>query len=256
MFGFLLKKTFYDLWDHLFSLLLLNLIFMALFFTAFFLPALFSSAQWPLFKTALFCACFFAMSLHVSAASGCVNALSSERNFDKTGYVRLVIKAFKPALFLALIAAVPVFIFAVVIPFYLGTGSFFGIVTALFCSWMLLFGAAALQFFPVLYWRLEKRPLKAVKKCFLVFFDNVLLSLFLLVFNGVLCIFIFPCPSIPLLYLDEALRLLLLKYDWIETHPPGNEAARQKVPWDEILAEEKEKTGNRTWRDFIFPWRN
>jgi len=48
-------------------------------------------------------------------------------------------------------------------------------------------------------------------------------------------------------------RLRLLKYDWLEAHPDAN---RKKIPWDELLIEEREKTGTRTLKNLIFPWKD
>ena len=63
----------------------------------------------------------------------------------------------------------------------------------------------------------------------------------------------FPGPVGVLLYLDEALRLRLLKYDYLEANP---EADRKKIPWDALLIDEREKTGDRTLKNFIFPWKD
>jgi hypothetical protein len=69
--------------------------------------------------------------------------------------------------------------------------------------------------------------------------------------------FLLPGPAGLLLFLDEALRLRLLKYDWLEANPDttGSKKRRQ-IPWDAILIEEREKTGDRSFRSFIFPWKD
>jgi hypothetical protein len=54
-----------------------------------------------------------------------------------------------------------------------------------------------------------------------------------------------------LLFLDEALRIRLLKYDWLEENP-----GRRKIPWDILLEDEREKTGSRTIKGLIFPWKD
>jgi hypothetical protein len=65
--------------------------------------------------------------------------------------------------------------------------------------------------------------------------------------------FLAPGPAGVLLFLDEGLRLRLLKYDWLEANPDAN---RRKVPWDALLIEEREKTGTRSFKNFIFPWKD
>jgi hypothetical protein len=64
---------------------------------------------------------------------------------------------------------------------------------------------------------------------------------------------LFPGPAGILLFLDEAMRLRLLKYDWLEANPDAN---RRKIPWDALLIEEREKTGTRSLKSFIFPWKD
>jgi hypothetical protein len=50
--------------------------------------------------------------------------------------------------------------------------------------------------------------------------------------------FLFPEPASVLLYLDEALHLRLLKYDWLEVNADAN---RHKILWELLLIEEREK---------------
>jgi hypothetical protein len=61
-----------------------------------------------------------------------------------------------------------------------------------------------------------------------------------------------PGPAGMLLLMDEALRLRLRKYDYLEANP---RADRRKIPWKELLEEDVELTGTRTLRNFIFPWK-
>jgi hypothetical protein len=70
--------------------------------------------------------------------------------------------------------------------------------------------------------------------------------------------FLFPGPGGILLFLDEALRLRLLKYDWLEANPAADpaQARKRKIPWDEILIDERERTGTRSFKSFIFPWKD
>ena len=93
----------------------------------------------------------------------------------------------------------------------------------------------------------------------LISLDNSGLAIFVLLHNfialllSVFLAFIFPGPAGALLYLDEALRLRLLKYDWLEANPGAD---RKKIPWDALLIEEREKTGVRTLKNLIFPWKD
>ncbi|MDR0683993.1 MAG: hypothetical protein LBF83_02555, partial [Spirochaetaceae bacterium] len=106
---------------------------------------------------------------------------------------------------------------------------------------------------------LDTKLTKIIKKSFIIFFDNPGLCIFAFFHNlallalSVLLAFLIPGPAGILLFLDEALRLRLLKYDWLEENP---DADRRKIPWESLLIEEREKTGSRSFKSFIFPWKD
>jgi hypothetical protein len=81
---------------------------------------------------------------------------------------------------------------------------------------------------------------------------SFILTLVMLVLSVVLA-FLLPGPGGVLLFLDEGLRLRLLKYDWLEANPEAN---RRKIPWETLLIDEQEKTGTRSFKSFIFPWKD
>ena len=145
-----------------------------------------------------------------------------------------------------------------VIPFYLDFESIWGILLSALIFWTLVIGVLSLQFFITIVARLDPRIVKAVKKCFLIFFDNTGFCVFSFFHNLVLLIisaltaFLIPGPAGILLYLDEALRLRLMKYDWLEAHPGEG----RRIPWDALLIDARDKTGTRSLRNFIFPWKD
>ena len=55
----------------------------------------------------------------------------------------------------------------------------------------------------------------------------------------------------------NALRLRLYKYDWLEEHPDyeNDRDKRADVPWDQLIADDKESLGERKLLSFIFPWK-
>jgi hypothetical protein len=83
-------------------------------------------------------------------------------------------------------------------------------------------------------------------------FFTLIHNLVVLVLSG-FAAFLFPGPAGLLLFLDEGLRLRLIKYDWLEANP---DADRRNVPWDTLLIDEREKTGSRSLRGLIFPWKD
>ncbi|MDR1095946.1 MAG: hypothetical protein LBL31_06125, partial [Spirochaetaceae bacterium] len=152
-----------------------------------------------------------------------------------------------------------ILVVTVAIPFYLGMRSPLGILLAAFIFWLIVILALALQFFFAIHFRLGDKIPKALKKCFIIFFDNPGLCLFALIHNTIIAVisvllaFLAPGPAGMLLFLDEAFRLRLLKYDYLEANPDAN---RKRIPWDALLIDERERTGTRTLRNFIFPWKD
>jgi len=259
MIGFLIKKTLYDLWDNMFRIVLLNLGFYIC--TAVpLLPALLpniidSSPIVIIFAVLGTLIC----SIYLSTAALTIKSISD--------YGNITFKDFFGNLKTALPAGIAMFVFlfiiyvvlTVVIPFYASMASIVGLIISALLVWVVIFAFLSFQFYFSVYARLGAKLIKSLKKCMLISLDNTGMAIFLLIHNilalliSVIFVFMFPGPVGVLLYLDEAIRLRLLKYDYLEANPTAN---RKKIPWDALLIEEREKTGNRTLRNFIFPWKD
>jgi len=126
---------------------------------------------------------------------------------------------------------------------------------------------------------------KAVRKCFMMLFDNTsfmvalfitlnvsapyVIGLFLLLFLGFPTrllafgspLLLLPGPASSVLLLTVAFKLRLYKYDFLEkqqqskTEQEGRKLRRARIPWDALLAEDRELVGVRTIRGMIFPWK-
>ena len=137
-----------------------------------------------------------------------------------------------------------------------------GLAAALISFWICLFTIGIIQFYPAVYYRLGMKPVKCLKKCAIIFFDNTGFCFFTLFINIILSVFIFTLPGFFLSYLDQALRLRLLKYDYLDNITANQDNILQetgqkriKIPWNELLIEEREKTGERGLKSLIFPWK-
>ena len=77
-----------------------------------------------------------------------------------------------------------------------------------------------------------------------------------------------PGPASAVLLLTVAFKLRMYKYDFLEEQraassrepeagykPPRGRRLRVRVPWDALLAEDREQVGVRTVRGMIFPWK-
>ncbi|MDR2471480.1 MAG: hypothetical protein LBD09_05165 [Treponema sp.] len=269
MTGFTVKKFFYDLWDNFFGVMILNFGFLLSLSLAFVLPPLVPAAEFP-WALILFGLLIYWLFLYLCTAALLLREVSDYRRVSLSGLGSRLKNALAPAALLCAALALILFVLRFTVPAYLALGGVAGLGAAFFSCWFCLFLAAAIQFYPAVYGRLGARPLKCLKKCALFFLDNTGFCLFALALNAVMIIPVIPCPGLPLLFLDEALRLRLLKYDWLEEQrrgggPESGEGSgavrpgrrgRTVIPWEALLAEEKEKTGTRSLRSFIFPWKD
>jgi hypothetical protein len=260
MIGFLLKKTFYDLWDNAFKIIVLNLGFLAC--TA--IPILFTSltaqlADSAILNLVIIALGIFVCSVYLSAAAFSIKTISDYGNFTFGSFFASFKQAWPAGLVMGGFTFLLFLIFTLILPFYLTMEPFAaGIVVSAIIFWSSIFAILSFQYFFTVYIRLSTNIIKTFKKCILISLDNTGFSIFL-VFNNIFALLIsviialmFPGPVGVLLYLDEALRLRLLKYDWLEANPGAD---RRKIPWDALLIEEREKTGTRSFRNFLFPWK-
>jgi hypothetical protein len=257
MIGFLIKKTFFDLWDNMFRVALVNLGFIISAAFPIFIPTLLEPVP-PLAILALLAGILWCF-VYLMAAALSFKEVSDYGAFGFADFFRNLKAAWPAGLILGLLVFLLVLMVTMVIPFYLSMNSIIGLLFSALIFWTLVAGILSFQFFPAVRARLDTKLTKVIKKCFLIFFDNPGLSIFSLIHNLILLVistllaFLFPGPAGILLYLDEALRLRLLKYDWLEANPGAN---RRKIPWEALLIDEREKTGTRSLKNFIFPWKD
>jgi hypothetical protein len=260
MIGFLLRKTLYDMWDNLLKIVVINLGFLISTAVPVFLPMLASKFAAPVaVEMALAALGVIFCSIYLAAAAYSFTSVSDYGSFTFADFFRNFKYAWKPGIAMGLFLGFLYLVFTTILPFYLAIESPAGLFLAAVVFWATVFAIISFQFYFAVYARLGKKLGKSFKKCMIISLDNSGLALFLLINNVIaiavsaITIFMFPGPVGALLYIDEALRLRLLKYDWLEANPNAN---RKKIPWDELLIEEREKTGVRTFRNFIFPWKD
>ena len=257
MIGFLLKKTFFDGWDNLFRLALVNIGFIASAALPILVPSLLVSV--PLLAIAVAAIGVLWCFVYLTAAAICLKTVSDYGGFGFADFFVAVKDAIPSGLILGLIVGLLGLFGYTALPFYFSMKSPVGIFAAALVFWSLVIAAFALQYYLPIRARLDRDPRKIIKKCFILFFDNPGLSIFASVHNLILLglsfflAFLIPGPAAMILFMDEALRLRLMKYDYLEANPDAN---RRKIPWDELLVDEREKTGTRSLRSFIFPWKD
>ena len=260
MTGFLLKKTFFDLWDNLFRIVLVNAGFTVSAALVLVVPRLLSAVPWlpalVFFAGALWCLAYLA------AAAACVKRVSGYGNFGFGDFFRGLLSGWPAGIFLGILALWIRFFVQYLFSLLRPLSPVLRVSLAGLAFWFLLTVFLSLQFFLALRVRLAGGIAAAVKKSFLFCIDNPLFCLFSALCTAAalllsLCTaLLFPGPAGILLFLDEGLRLRFLKYEWLEQNPVPGPPARRKVPWDVLLTEERARTGTHTLKGFFFPWKD
>jgi uncharacterized membrane protein YesL len=260
MIGFLIKKAFFDFWDNMLRMILVNLGFIASLTIPVFLPGLIPI---PILSLLVFAAGLLWCFVYLAAAALSVKAVSDYGVFGFSDFLANLKKGWKTGLALGIAGFLLYVIATNAIPFYLRLNSLFGLFLAAVIFWTMAAAIFSLQFFFAIRARLDTKLVKVFKKSFIIFFDNPGFAIYSLLHTVVILIIsaalalLLPGPAGVLLFLDEALRLRLLKYDWLDANPDETGSKkRRKIPWDEILIDEREKTGTRSFRSFIFPWKD
>ncbi len=258
MFFSAIKKTFFDLWDHLFFAMAVNLVFtlstlgltsLSFLFQGLGPVGLFVFLPLPLLAAAVLggLATFWARDITVKGSAHFADVLPH------------LVASWKPSLAfgLAWIVLAAGFLFGV--PFYSSVNSIVGFVFGVVMAWALFFGTGMSLYYPGLNAQVEAKVGKLVRKSFLVFLANpwtslvMILVFFLGLAGTILTLGFFPGILGLSIWLQVCFKFVMAKYEWIEANP---EADHKKVPWNVILAEDMEKVGPRSLKSLIFPWKD
>lgn len=256
MFGFLIKKAFFDFWDHMGRMLVQNFVMMALVLLFFFSPRLWGERADLILITWI--TLFLVYSLYVGTLYRLQKAVSDNQGEEQVSLRQALREAALPSLgywFLMSLMGVSV---VVGLRFYMNLGSVWGVIAATILFWMMLILFFAFQFFFPVYNRLQPRFFSALKKSLIIFLDNPLHSLLIILWGLLLSVvsfflmFFMPGPSGITLWFDESVRMLLKKYDYLDENPEANP---RHIPWRIITHSDRETLGTRTIKSTIFPWK-
>jgi uncharacterized membrane protein YesL len=256
MFGFLVKKAFFDMWDNIFRIIIMNLGYIAVLAIFFLLAPLFLSVPVLFFAT-------LAVGIAVLAAyTGGVSRMCSEiADYKQPGFqdfYKFLKESWPSSLLLALIITGYLLIISVAFQFYGGMKSLVGPLAVALLFWVTVAGGLASQYYFPLQSRLDRKFRKIVRKSFLVFFDNpmfsigIFVSALIILVGSVFTALLLPGISTILLWWNIAFKLRLYKYDWLEQNPGAH---RRRIPWDALLVDDRERVGKRTLKGMIFPWK-
>lgn len=257
MTGFFIKKAFFDGWDNLIGMVMLNLGHLTIFLLMLFSLSL--SEYSFLLMVLVLIALLFVNAVYSGACSNAVFGYSNYRrntwNDFRDGFSRY----FRHSLLYFVVTLILASIISFVIPFYFSMNNILGTLVTIVLGWIVIFAALALPYYFALSSSLPgDRPMKTLKKCFIVLADNMGFSFFYLIYNAICLVLTFftlgLVPGIAGMNLasHDAVKLMMLKYDYLEENP---DVDRKHLPWEDILYDEKEKVGPRSLKSMIFPWK-
>lgn len=268
MILFFIKKNFWEGWDNLLWLVLANLFALTIAIADFFIIRLtltyITDPMWLgiVLSLLLIAAGIFAITtLAMSLSKSCAELV----NFKSVSYKEIITKmkgSFLSAFLFTILLAALLSLAWFSIPFYLGLQNMVGVLFASIVFWALVMFLLALQWYFPLEAQMHGGFKKTLKKSFILMFDNFGFSIFFFIYSlillalSVVTLSIIPGISGIMLAQNNALRLRLYKYDWMEEHPdiPYKQAKKQ-IPWDELTAEDDENIGPRSLKSLIFPWK-
>ncbi len=256
MVGFFIKKAFFDGWDNLIPMVLFNIAHMV--FLLVVLGILYAFGSSPAVGIPLLLLLLIVYSIYDAAQASATYGWASYRANSFADFKSGIVRNYRHGLLLGLVRCIMLFVCFVVIPFYFRAGGVFTIISMVL-FWFSLSALLAMNYYMPLSLALPgDRPMKTLKKCFIVLADNVVFSVFFGIYIFICTIFtivtvgFLPGFSGMQLASMDAVRLLMLKYDYLEEHPEGR---KQRLPWEEILWDEEEKVGPRSLKNMIFPWK-
>lgn len=261
MFGFIIKKNFCDGWDNLLNLVITNLIFLFAGIGLVYINIVAFKIA-PIFLVISFTITSIIVSILAFAYGDVAADIANFKGVRFSDYFKNIPGVIKDAVLFGLLVSAIVLLSIFCFDFYFiqNQSSFYSVIGILLL-WMDVFAALSLQWFIPIRSLMHNDFKKCLKKSLIIFFDNTAFSVAVGLYNLVLIIlsvaFIGFIPSISGLLISStnALRIRLYKYDYLEEHPELTGRERNRIPWEDLIYEDREALGPRKWKSFIFPWR-
>ena len=259
MIGFFIKKAFFDGWDNLIGLIIFNIGFVLCLAAGYGVALTFQfSIALGITLSLLF---FVLLTIVICGVAFSVKEYAFYQRAGFKNFWKNIKESWKLALVYALFMFIILVIIFFVIPFYAGFSGTSGIIGAVISAilfWVMFFSVMALMYYLPLISQLKLSPKKAVKKSFLLVFDNMGFSIFLFIYTlitfivSIFSAFLIPGFAAIFMAHQDAVKLLALKYNYLEENPDAN---RKRIPWNVLLIEDRDRVGHRTLRGMLFPWK-
>lgn len=287
MYGFLLKKNFCDGWDNLLSVVITNVIFLfvglgIVTLNGSIIGKIITDAGFSnvdsidmnivLSKISLnnilliifsFILSFIIASIVIFAYGDSAASIADFRGIHYADFFKAIPGVIKDATLFGLMCSLILMISGFSICYYFAQQTTITFMMGAAICWIDIFIILSLQWFVPLRSNMHNNFRKCLRKCFIIFFDNTafsvltgLYTIFLLVLT---VLFIGFLPSVAGIEIAKAnaLRLRLYKYDYLEEHPElQTKRERSRIPWEELIYDDRETLGPRKLRSFLFPWKD
>lgn len=260
MIGFLIKKSFFDSWDNLVFLVILNLGSIVVIAVLVGLPLVGAGDSLPGFLL-LGIPGFLLLGLYNGLIFPSLQEISNYRTPSLKDAIRTFRKVFRQILVVTLLNLVVSICVVTGLLFYQGLGGIMGAFGGGLVFWAAIFWYGSIQYYLPLLCRFHGGATKNLKKSFLIFAGNPGFSVFVMFWSFLIWLLsiptalLIPGTSSILLFRQVAFKLRFYKYDYIEEHG-GDLSAKIKIPWDEMLEEDRECVGPRSLKGMIFPWKD
>ena len=274
MFVFFLKKNFCRIWDNFFHTIFVNFPMMVISILAYFFCSRMAGIQegTPLgsltFMISVIISCMIWGILFLAEGENAASISKYDTPKFKT-FLTQIPHCIKDGILLGLCQAILILAVLISIPYYFkvwkpldgSEGSMTGLVMMACVFWVVIIASLALQWILPIRSLMHNKFRKCLKKSFIIFFDNPLFSIGVALVNllnlalTLVSMGILDGPATMAITSTNALKLRLYKYDWLEVNPGLTKSQRKHVPWDDLLVKEKRLLGKRTFRSFIYPWK-
>ena len=271
MYGFLFKKNFCDGWDNLFTVVVINVLFLISMVGVILLSSFVTQhlnenttdMAFYLIQTGILFIGIFIFNIFEFAYGEQAQKIANFEGIHFLDFFKRIPGVLLDAFLFSLLIIAIVFISVYSLTFYiLQQQTIMGLFVGALLFWIDIIIALSLQWFVPIRSTFHNKFGKCLKKCFIIFMDNtgfsIIMGLYHLLLTALSILPIGFFPSITGLSISKhnAFRLRMYKYDYLEEHPELKTAKdRKKIPWEELIYDDREALGPRKLRSFLFPWK-
>jgi len=257
MILFSIKKSFFDLWDHLLPSALINLGFIVLLAIPVSLPFPLSKVSTVLAMIVLVVGlliCFVYMGI----VARITQKITDYEGLEWKDFPAALREMWPQSVVLGGIYILHVILLLIALPFYANIQHVLALAAIAFLFWASVIWLLASLFFLPVRTRLDTKTGKILKKCFILFFDNTGFAIAMgigavvIMAGSVVTALLIPGITGLFIWLQTGLKLRIYKYDYLEENP---NADRRRIPWDALLVEDRVRVGKRSLKGMIFPWK-